>query len=850
MRLSLNLKIIIVITLTIFIVYLAGVYFVTKNMSKRLRNSMTENSLHISHVFYLQLNEIYSNILKTQKQLQVFTENAGDFKGVMYVEIYDRDAKVIAHTQKELVGKAPEDKLNPEFVIKILDSGETLVMEHPDEGRYEMFVPVLDTNKLNKGQKVGVINLAMVYKPGVNLSHLEDHASHIIQSLQISINDSYSNLEAGKIHMQDLTIHFAEIEGVDHVEIYDKNGVIIAHTNKEKVGEKPSFEHDSAITEILIEGNTIEQEDPVRNRFSRFIPIMTAANGGGEQISGVAEIVMDMGIIDRKVADLNNMMFKIAAVLALTLLGVITFAMRKLVIKPIERLSEHTKLVAGGDLTQKVAIGEDDEFGDLAKSFNAMTMDLRKSNEDLLSANYYNESILKSMNDALIVIAPDGTIRTVNGAACAVLGYEEDELLGQSILKIIPDEQMPMKELEITRHIVNDEKTYLTKSGREIPISFSASILNDENDDIEGIIFVARDITERIRTEEKVNRLIMSIESISTGITIVDMDGTIIYTNLAEANMHGYSVDELIGKNVSVFSKVETRKKVDQDNTQEYGEWSREVVNKRKDGSTFPIHLKSVYIKGKSGKLTHVITISEDITERKQADEEKQRQIIDLEKAEKSIKTSLKEKEVLLREVHHRVKNNMAVISSLLSLQSRYIDDKKYLDMFNDCRSRIKSMALVHDKLYQSDDVARIDVQDYVKSLAKNVRSSFGNSDKEVKLNINVDEMDIDIDNLVPCGLIMNELLTNSFKHAFNGQENPEITISMSKLDDGNISLSFSDNGIGLPEGFDISNTAGLGLILLDPLIKQMEGTMEVNVGNGTEFRFIFPEKHEIAKAD
>ncbi|KKK70949.1 hypothetical protein LCGC14_2918860, partial [marine sediment metagenome] len=184
------------------------------------------------------------------------------------------------------------------------------------------------------------------------------------------------------------------------------------------------------------------------------------------------------------------------------------------------------------------------------------------------------------------------------------------------------------------------------------------------------------------------------------------------------------------------------------------------------------------------------------------------------------------------------------------SLQSRYIDDKKYLDMFNESRGRIKSMALVHDKLYQSDDITRIDVQDYVKSLAENVQLSYCDSDKEVKLNINVDEINLDIDNLVPCGLIINELLTNSFKHAFNEQENPEITVTMTKLDDGNISLSISDNGIGLPEGFDISNPTGLGHKLVKPLIDQIEGTMEVKAGKGAEFRFIFPEKVEIARAD
>ncbi len=215
-----------------------------------------------------------------------------------------------------------------------------------------------------------------------------------------------------------------------------------------------------------------------------------------------------------------------------------------------------------------------------------------------------------------------------------------------------------------------------------------------------------------------------------------------------------------------------------------------------------------------------------------------------------NLKEALNVKEVLLKEVHHRVKNNMAVISSLLALQAGYVDEKKYLDMFNESQNRIRSMALVHEKLYMSEDFAEIDVKGYVASLAENIRSSYLIENRDVKLNINVEEVNLDIDNLVPCGLLMNEIVTNAFKHAFGGIENPEIIISMKKIEDNNISLSISDNGIGLPDGYDISKSTGLGHKLIKPLTKQIEGTMEVIVGNGTEFKFIFPETLKIARAE
>ncbi len=214
-------------------------------------------------------------------------------------------------------------------------------------------------------------------------------------------------------------------------------------------------------------------------------------------------------------------------------------------------------------------------------------------------------------------------------------------------------------------------------------------------------------------------------------------------------------------------------------------------------------------------------------------------------KAEEKIHNSLKEKEVLLKEIHHRVKNNMAVISSLLSLQSNYIDDEKSLSLFRESQGRIRSMALVHEKLYQSEDFAHIDVRDYVSSLVRNVKSAFMGR-KDVSTLINVEAMDLDIDNLIPCGLIINELLTNAFKHAFDGTDSPEISISMAKVDEDNVCLEIRDNGNGLPEGFDISRSKGLGLKLVRALATQLDGKLEVAGDNGTTFTLTFPEKLEL----
>ena len=221
--------------------------------------------------------------------------------------------------------------------------------------------------------------------------------------------------------------------------------------------------------------------------------------------------------------------------------------------------------------------------------------------------------------------------------------------------------------------------------------------------------------------------------------------------------------------------------------------------------------------------------------------------ILEKRKADESIKNSLKEKEVLLREVHHRVKNNMAVISSLLSLQSRYIDNKEYQDMFNESQSRIRSMALVHEKLYQSKDFARIDAKGYVETLSENIKSAFTTNDNVI-CKVDVDAIDLEIDLLVPCGLIINEILTNAYKHAFSVNDKPELNISMKKSDNENVRLTIADNGKGLPEGFDLYQAQGLGLKLVGILVKQINGKLEAKSGNGVTYQITFPSNIEHAR--
>jgi two-component sensor histidine kinase/CBS domain-containing protein len=226
-----------------------------------------------------------------------------------------------------------------------------------------------------------------------------------------------------------------------------------------------------------------------------------------------------------------------------------------------------------------------------------------------------------------------------------------------------------------------------------------------------------------------------------------------------------------------------------------------------------------------------------------------QTELAERKRIEEQIKLSLKEKESLLKEIHHRVKNNLQIISSVLRLQSDYIKDDKVLPFFHESQNRIRSMALIHEKLYQSKDLSRIGMSEYIRDLSDNLLRSYVAVAQSVVLHIEADDIWLDIDTAIPCGLIINELVSNALKHAFQAaschnesHDNPNvIRVNMSCVED-HLKLTVSDNGVGLPEAIDFRNTDSLGLELVCIFTEQLGGTIELNNDQGAHFTITFPQ--------
>ncbi|BBD08691.1 sensor histidine kinase [Desulfovibrio ferrophilus] len=222
------------------------------------------------------------------------------------------------------------------------------------------------------------------------------------------------------------------------------------------------------------------------------------------------------------------------------------------------------------------------------------------------------------------------------------------------------------------------------------------------------------------------------------------------------------------------------------------------------------------------------------------ANQRLEQEVTERERAQEQIRKSLDEKEVMLKEIHHRVKNNLQIISSLLYLQSQQIEDPGQRELFMQSRDRVRSMALVHEKLYQSGDLARIDYKNYLETITKALMQTYRDQNRKVRLDLDLEQIFIPVDSAIPCSLLVNELLTNSMKHAFTDRATGTICLSLRQLE-GGVQLKVSDDGIGFPQGLDYRQTETLGMQLVVNLVGQLRGEIQEDFTSGTTFIITFP---------
>ena len=476
-------------------------------------------------------------------------------------------------------------------------------------------------------------------------------------------------------------------------------------------------------------------------------------------------------------------------------------------------------------------------------TFTALDITERKWAETALrQSNDKMESVLASMMDGLMILDKNWRFSYFNQQGAGIIGMKNDELLGQCVWDLFPHSK-DTKFHEAYHRAVD--------SGRAVHFEeFYPEPLNQWLEchcypSEEGLSVYFRDITERKQAEEALRQsegqFSVLIQNLQSAVALVNERGEFTIVNQSFLRIFELNKDSSI-KNVNdrdwsqwrVFDEHSMLLDIDEHPVRKAALTCRPVRDQliAVKAPTNPnikwLLVSAEPILDSQGHIYRLICTYHDITERKRDEEQ--------------IKAALAEKEVLLKEIHHRVKNNLQVISSLISLQSDNLTDNRMLDEFNDIRDRVRSMALVHEKLYQTSDLAQLNFADYAASLLHSLWRSHGTLAEKVRFNSVLAPVKLSIEAAVPCGLILNELAGNALKHAFPNGSDGEVTVALEyNAPTDAICLRVHDNGVGLPAGLDWQQSKSLGLRLVRILAGQLRGTIETETGTGTEFRVTFP---------
>lgn len=345
----------------------------------------------------------------------------------------------------------------------------------------------------------------------------------------------------------------------------------------------------------------------------------------------------------------------------------------------------------------------------------------------------------------------------------------------------------------------------------------------------------------------------LAIEAAPTGMLMVDRAGRIVMVNAEIEKLFGYTRDELIGAPVEQLIPAQFRSHhpdyrngfFASPSTRRMG-GGRDLYGLRKDGSEVPVEIGLNPLRTPDGDF--VLSSVADITARKREESERDQLLArlrvlngDLEERTRELSGTLREREVLLQEVHHRVKNNLQVVSSLINMQVRKLEDGASRSSLQECQTRVQAIALIHEKLYQSSDYARVPFSDYARSLASNIFHATGVSPDSIELELVIDDLELPVDKAIPCGLLLNELITNALKHGFSEGRSGTIRVELGPCGNGRLALAVIDNGVGLPPDLDLRNSDSLGLQLVGTLVEQLDAQLQIQSTAGASFRITFP---------
>lgn len=496
------------------------------------------------------------------------------------------------------------------------------------------------------------------------------------------------------------------------------------------------------------------------------------------------------------------------------------------------------------NLSQQKELQKEKLRAQLAEETNALLekeiQERKETEQRLWETQMFTTNMFNSSLDMIMASDRNNLITQINNSVLKTFGYKTEQLIGMHPKQLYATDE----DFEIVRTSLLENGTFSgeiknIRSNGEHFISFlSASVLRNTQGKIIGTMGISRDITESLKSQQMIREQDAKIRSIFDNaanmlIWTIDRNYCLVSFNhnFTEILEHHFDISPQVGMSMADIVKpllnqelyeysIQSFEKTFKGNTSEL-----EGPFKTKKNSTIWIETFLNPIFMEDGSIKEISCISHEITDKKAT--------------ESQIRQSLKEKEVLLKEVHHRVKNNLQVISSILNLQSSYVKDDQTLSILRESQNRIKSMSYIHESLYQTKNFSSINFSEYIVNLSNNLFHSYQIFDNFIELKLKVEPVNLNLDQAIPCGLIVNELITNSLKYAFKGRKEGEIFIGIHETGKA-VSIQIEDNGVGLPKGFNHLKTETLGLQLVVTLVEQLDGVMEMKSENGTKYLITF----------
>ena len=505
--------------------------------------------------------------------------------------------------------------------------------------------------------------------------------------------------------------------------------------------------------------------------------------------------------------------------------------------RQVAALRENTRLYLDAQVELARRVASEAEVrrlnGQLEARVQERTAQLEQANLELKQSEARNRILLKAVPDMIFVLDQEGRFLDHYTNAQSELYVPPGQFLGRRLAEVLPADVATSLRLATAQVLGTGEMQtieYVLPFGNS-PTYFEARLISHEHD---TVLAIARNITARRRAEailrESERRFRETLANIDLAALSVNMAGNITYCNDFLLALTGWTQAEVLGHNwADIFGAGEPspvplfEAGVEPDTIQAHTE--RPVVTRA--GEVRLMAWSNTTLRDPEGQVVGIASIGEDITQRQQADER--------------LRASLNEKEILLKEIHHRVKNNLQVVSSLLNLQAQSVTDQAMVALLHDSQSRVKAMALVHETLYRSPDLARVDFASYARTLATQLLRTYAAQAGTVTLRVEAENCLLDVDAAVPCGLILNELVSNALKHAFPSGQPGRLEVEVRPVAAGRVSFSVSDDGVGFPPEVDFQNSPSLGLRLVATLVDQLGGTLVLNARAGTQFLIEFP---------